>query len=209
MFKEFLPGQRTGVLLAVCAPSGTGKTTLVHRLREEFPTFSFSVSCTTRAKRQNEVDGQDYHFISQAEFIERRKAGYFAEWAYVYGNYYGTPLEPVISQLRTGTDMLFDIDVQGAAQLHLAFPQGKFVFIFPPSLVELEERLRTRKTEGEADVKRRLDNAMLEIRQAHWFNAWIVNANLDQAYAELRAVYLAATLDPLRNPNLINSLQGC
>ena len=105
---------RSGVLLVICAPSGTGKTTLVQRLREEFPNFAYSISCTTRAPRGQEVDGKDYHFLSVEEFLRRREAGYFAEWANVHGNYYGTPLAPVLETLKAGNDVLFDIDVQGA-----------------------------------------------------------------------------------------------
>ena len=185
---------RSGVLLVVCAPSGTGKTTLIQRLRDEFPNFAYSISCTTRAPRGHETDGKDYHFLSVEEFLRRREAGFFAEWANVHGNYYGTPLAPVLETLKAGQDVLFDIDVQGAAQLHLSLPRGQYVFLLPPSLSELERRLRGRGTDDEASIARRLSNAASEIRQAHWFDAWIVNDNLDKAYDELRAVYLASTL---------------
>ena len=158
---------RSGVLLVVCAPSGTGKTTLIRRLRDEFPNFAYSISCTTRAPRGHETDGKDYHFLSVEEFLRRRDAGFFAEWANVHGNYYGTPLAPVLETLKAGQDVLFDIDVQGAA---------------------------------------RLSNAASEIRQAHWFDAWIVNDNLDKAYDELRAVYLASTLHPAHRPGLANTI---
>ena len=93
---------RSGVLLVVCAPSGTGKTTLIQRLRAEFPNFAYSISCTTRAPRSHEVDGKDYHFLSVEEFLRRREAGFFAEWANVHGNYYGTPLAPVLETLKAG-----------------------------------------------------------------------------------------------------------
>lgn len=200
------PASRLGVLFVICAPSGTGKTTLIQRLREEFPRFTFSVSCTTRAPRGQEVDGKDYHFISQEEFLRRREAGYFAEWASVHGNFYGTPLAPVLETLKAGQDVLFDIDVQGAAQLHLSLPRGQYVFLLPPSLSELERRLRGRGTDDEASIARRLSNAASEIHAAHWFDAWIVNDNLDQAYDQLRAVYLAATLHPANHPGLANSI---
>ena len=109
---------RSGVLLVVCAPSGTGKTTLIQRLRDEFPNFAYSISCTTRAPRGHETNGEDYHFLSVEEFLRRREAGFFAEWANVHGNYYGTPLAPVLETLKAGQDVLFDIDVQGAAKVH-------------------------------------------------------------------------------------------
>lgn len=197
---------RSGVLLIVCAPSGAGKTTLTQRLREEFPHFGFSVSCTTRAPRVNEVDGRDYHFIAEDDFTRRRREGYFAEWANVFGNLYGTPLVPVREALSKGKDLLFDIDVQGAAQLRLTLPRGRFVFILPPSMDELERRLRSRGTDSEEAIARRLAAARSEMLQAHWFDAWIVNDNLDAAYDALRAAYLAATLDPALSPQRITSI---
>ena len=170
---------RSGVLLVVCAPSGTGKTTLIQRLRAEFPNFAYSISCTTRAPRGHEVDGKDYHFLSVEEFLRRREAGYFADWANVHGNYYGTPLAPVHETLKAGQDVLFDIDVQGAAQLHLSLPRGQYVFLLPPSLSELERRLRGRGTDSEDAIALRLTNARMEIGGCHWFDAWIVNDDLD------------------------------
>ena len=114
----------------------------------------------------------------------------------MHGNYYGRRWPPCSETLKAGQDVLFDIDVQGAAQLHLRLPRGQYVFLLPPSLSELERRLRGRGTDDEASIARRLSNAASEIRQAHWFDAWIVNDNLDKAYDELRAVYLASTLHP-------------
>lgn len=204
--RPFSRPPRTGVMLVVCAPSGAGKTTLVRRLREEFPGFGYSVSCTTRPPRPEERDGEDYHFISEEMFFARRAAGFFAECAAVHGHYYGTPLEPVQNMLARGRDILFDIDVQGAAQLRLSLAGGVYVFLFPPSLAELERRLRARGTEDAASVQRRLDGAEREMREAHWFDAWIINEDLDRAYDELRAVFLAATLDPRRRPSLATSI---
>ena len=198
--------RRAGVPLVICAPSGTGKTTLVQRLRSEFPHFGFSVSCTTRSPRAGEIDGKDYHFISEQEFLERRKQGYFAEWARVHNNFYGTPLAPVRDMLESGRDLLFDIDVQGAAQLRLTLPRGHYVFLLPPSMSELARRLRTRGTDDETSIARRLANAEQEIRQAHWFDAWIINDDLDRAYDQLRAFYLTATLAPVLCPGLATSI---
>lgn len=201
---SFLP--RRGVMLVVCAPSGTGKTTLLQRLREEFPSFGYSVSCTTRTPRPHETDGQDYHFISEDDFLARREAGYFAEWARVHGHFYGTPAAPVREMLARGQDILFDIDVQGAAQLRLSLPGGIYVFLFPPSMPELERRLRARGTDDAASILRRLNGAGQEMRDAHWFDAWIVNGELSRAYDELRAVFLSATLAPNRRPSLATSI---
>lgn len=198
--------QRNGVVLVICAASGTGKTTLVKRLLEEFPSFAYSVSCTTRAPRAGEIDGKDYHFLSKEDFCARREQGHFAEWAEVYGNLYGTPLPPILEMLQQGKDVLFEIDVQGAAQLRLTLSQSTCVFVLPPSMQELENRLRLRASDDEATICRRLDNAALEIREAHWFDTWIVNNDLDLAYDQLRATYIAATLKPSLRPLLLRTL---
>ena len=183
--------RREGIALVLSAPSGAGKTTLIKRLLAEFPHFGYSVSCTTRQPRQGEAHGKDYLFLSREDFESRRARNYFAEWAEVHGNFYGTPLEPVKDMLRQGQDVLFDIDVQGAAQLKLTLDEAVFVFILPPSMAELE---------------RRLNNARREILEARWYDALVVNDDLDAAYDALRAVYLAATMAPARNPRLVEEM---
>ena len=193
---------RQGIALVLSAPSGAGKTTLVQRLLRAFPQLGYSVSCTTRQPRQGEVDGKDYIFISREVFEQRRAEGYFAEWAEVHGNLYGTPLAPVEENLRLGQDLLFDIDVQGAAQLKLSLTEAVFVFILPPSMTELERRLRSRGLDDEKTIERRLANARQEIPEARWFEALVVNDSLDVAYDELRSVFVAASLTPGRNPDL-------
>lgn len=197
---------RKGIALVLSAPSGTGKTTLTRRLLTQFPHFGYSISCTTRFPRAGEQDGRDYHFISVAEFEKRRAEGYFAEWAEVHGNYYGTPLTPVRRMLESGQDLLFDIDVQGAAQLKLTLSDAVFAFILPPSMTELENRLRKRGTDSEETIQRRLENARGELLEARWYDALIVNDDLDLAYDSLRALYLAATLAPSCNPDLLNTV---
>ena len=196
---------RSGLPLIICAPSGAGKTTLTSRLRQEFP-LHFSVSCTTRPPRPGEVDGRDYYFLDRESFLAQRSRGMFAEWAEVHGNFYGTPLKPLRERLARGEDMLFDIDVQGAAQLALTLPEARFVFIFPPSLAELEARLRKRGADTEESILLRMTNARSEIRQSHWFDAWIVNDKLDKAYDELRAFYLSSTLGPALRPGIIHTI---
>ncbi len=199
--------RRVGLGLVVCAPSGGGKTTLLRKLRAEFPNLRFSVSCTTRAPRPGEVHGQDYYFLSEQEFITRRDAGDFAEWAEVHGKLYGTPLSWVKEELAAGHDLLFDIDVQGAVQLkaHLS-KEAAFVFIAPPSLQALEKRLRGRGTDDEDTVNRRIHNAAKEIAEAPWFDAIVENDNLDTAYDLLRAVYLTAGAAPQRHKQFIAAL---
>jgi guanylate kinase len=175
-------------------------------LMQEFPEIGYSISCTTRPPRPGEIPGRDYDFISREAFTDLRRRGHFAEWAEVHDNFYGTPLNPTLELLSAGRDMLFDVDVQGASQLRLTLPAGRYVFIFPPSLKTLEERLRKRAQDDEEALQRRLTSAITEIREAHWFDAWVVNDDLRHAYDRLRAVYLAATLEPRRRPLLLRNI---
>ncbi len=198
--------RREGIALVLSAPSGAGKTTLTKRLLAEFPHFGYSVSCTTRQPRQEETHGKDYFFLSREEFERRRAEQSFAEWAEVHGNFYGTPLAPVKEMLRQSQDVLFDIDVQGAAQLKLTLEEATFVFILPPSMAELERRLRSRGMDDEDTIQRRMSNARREMLEARWYDALVVNDDLNAAYDALRAVYLAATLTPGRNSRLVEEL---
>jgi len=198
--------RRLGLCLVISAPSGAGKSTLVERLRAEFPHFAYSISCTTRAPRGEEKNGVDYHFLTREEFTARREAGYFAEWAEVHGNLYGTPKAPVEEHLAGGRDVLFDIDVQGALQVKSVFPQGLFVFIMPPSREELERRLRGRGTDSDEAIARRLGNALGELRQAGQFDYLIVNGDLDTAADELRAIYVAGRARTSNQPGLLDAL---
>ena len=197
---------RLGQCLVISAPSGAGKSTLVERLRAEFPHFAYSISCTTRAPRGQEKDGVDYHFLTREEFLSRRDAGYFAEWAEVHGNLYGTPKAPVEEHLASGRDVLFDIDVQGALQVKKVFPQGLFVFIQPPSRQELERRLRGRGTDSEEAIAKRLGNALGELSQSGQFDYLIVNDDLDTAADELRAIYVAGRTRTINRPGLLDAL---
>lgn len=197
---------RLGTALVLSAPSGAGKTTLVKKLLKEFPNFGFSISCTTRMPRPNEVDGKDYHFLTKQQFEERRARGHFAEWAKVHDNFYGTPLGPLHTLFEHGRDVLLDVDVQGAAQLRNTLPHASFVFILPPSMKELERRLRSRGTDSEEDITKRLHNACEEIACARWFDACLLNDRLDKAYDELRSLYLAATCKTALNRPLIDHI---
>lgn len=195
-----------GQAYIICAPSGTGKSTLIKRLLSDLPGFAFSVSCTTRAPRAGEVNGRDYHFVTRAEFERMRGLGHFAEWAEVHGNFYGTPLAEARTILESGRDIIFDIDVQGALQLKQTIPDGCFIFLLPPSRQALVERLSRRASDGPEVIARRLANARNEICQAPKFQYLIVNADLEQAYAQLRAVVVAQKLAPERNPGLVDSI---
>jgi guanylate kinase len=179
------------LMLIVSSPSGAGKTTLCHRLRSDHPDLRFSVSHTTRRPRSVEVDGRDYHFVDGATFEHMARAGAFAEWASVHDHLYGTSLREIEVARATARGVLFDIDHQGARQIKATLPGAVSVFILPPSLAELERRLRGRGTEDEAAAARRLANARAEIEHYGIFDYVIVNDDIDRAYAELRGVVFA------------------
>jgi guanylate kinase len=194
--------KRTGVPIIICAPSGTGKTTLTKRLQAEFPSLHYSVSYTTRKPRPNEQNGKDYNFVSVDEFLTMRDAGAFAEYAKVHGNYYATPLKGIHALLSKGIDLLFDIDVHGASQLKVSMPTGHFIFLFAPSLKVLFERLQKRGMDDSKSIELRRATAIQEINESHWFDAWIVNDDLEKAYDELRSTYISACLAPSLRPRL-------
>lgn len=203
------PGRaRQGILLVISAPSGTGKSTLINRLRAEFPRLAFSVSYTTRAPRPGEQNGREYHFVDMKAFTRLRETHELAEWAEVHGNFYGTSRPAVQAMLDQGRDVLFDIDVQGARQLRQAFDQGAFIFLFPPSMRVLEQRLRGRGTESEESLAKRLTNARKELEQAEFFDYWVVNDDLDLAYRNLYGVYQAEGLRKSCNTGLVEQVLG-
>jgi guanylate kinase len=186
--------QVSGLLFIVAAPSGAGKTTLVRRLVAQTPNLVLSISCTTRLPRPGEVDGQDYHFMDEARFVALQEVGDFLEWAKVHGNYYGTSRRQIAEERAAGRDVLLEIDWQGAAQVRGVFPDAISIFILPPSLEVLAERLRRRETDAEAVVERRLRAAREEIRHVDDFGYVIMNADLDTAYAQLASVVEASRL---------------
>lgn len=185
-----------GLMLIISAPSGAGKSTLIRHLCTEFDNFSFSISCTTRAPRPGEEHGREYFFLTREQFLAQKEQNYFAEWAEVHGNFYGTPRQATQDLLVAGRDVIFDIDVQGAKQLKKNLNQGCYVFIFPPSPEVLEQRLTGRGTDKKAIIERRLHNAQQEIAQSFWFDHWIINDHLPTAQAQLRAIYLAEKTRP-------------
>lgn len=197
---------RIGVPLVICAPSGAGKTTLIKRLLQEFNRFAYSVSYTTRLPRKGETHGQDYFFVSREDFVSLADKGFFAEWAEVHGNMYGTPLSGVQEHLAAGRDVLFDVDVQGARQLKEGELPATFVFVLPPSGATLRARLESRGTDSPEIIAHRLNNAPEEIMEARWFDAWVINDDLDTAYDELRAIYMAATCKPRTRPGLVDKM---
>jgi guanylate kinase len=182
----------SGSLFIVSAPSGAGKSTLVNALLAEDARLLLSISYTTRPPRGSEVDGREYHFVSREVFQGMRERGEFLESAEVHGNLYGTSRAWIEGQIAAGRDVVFEIDLQGALQLRALFPDAVAVFILPPSMAELERRLRGRGTEDGAVVERRLRAAATEIRGAAMFDYAIINADFSDALTKLKAVVTAA-----------------
>ncbi len=191
--------QRRGLMLVLSSPSGAGKTTLSRRLLQSDPSITLSVSATTRKPRLNEIDGQDYHFIDQAEFERRAKTGDFLEHASVFGNRYGTPKSAVMAELENGKDVLFDIDWQGTQQLRQqARDDVVSVFVLPPSHDELERRLRARAQDAEDVVQKRMAKAADEI--SHWaeYDYIIINDDVTRAQTQLETILAAERLKRIR-----------
>ena len=181
-----------GILLVLSAPSGTGKTTLARRLLSELPDALFSISVTTRQPRGREKDGVDYHFVDVTSFQERIERGDFVEWAEVHGHFYGSP-RTVVDEARSRRGVaIFDIDVQGGLAIKRKQPDTVLVFVVPPSLEELERRLRDRGTDAEDTIRRRLLAARSEIeRGVAAYDYIIVNDDLEHAYQDLHAIVVA------------------
>jgi guanylate kinase len=178
-------------LFVVSAPSGAGKTTLCREVLRTVPNLRFSVSYTTRRARLGEVHGKDYFFVSEPRFRAMIRNREFAEWAQVHGHLYGTHRRFIQSRLSKGTDMLLDVDVQGAAKLRSQFKEGVTIFILPPSLTVLRSRLKGRGMNSPSDMNRRLRNAQREIRQYRHYRYVIVNKEIEKAREALRAIILA------------------
>lgn len=182
----------SGSLFIVSAPSGAGKSSLVKALLADVQGIGLSISNTTRAARPGEQDGKDYHFISQTEFDRIREADGFLEWAHVHGNYYGTSRAWIEGQMAIDRDVLLEIDWQGAAQVVQKVPNVVSIFILPPSMEELEKRLRGRGTDSEAVILKRLGAARQEIEQATSFDYVILNDDFSQALLELKSIVFAS-----------------
>jgi guanylate kinase len=181
----------SGSLFVVAAPSGAGKSTLVNALQAQEPGIKLSISTTTRAPRPGEQDGREYHFTTADDFVARADNGEFLEWAEVHGNYYGTSRLMVEKEMKTGTDILLEIDWQGARQVRKQFPQAAGIFILPPSIDALEERLKKRGQDEAHVITRRLLAAGGEIAHAPEFEYAIINEEFNVALAELSAIVRA------------------
>lgn len=181
---------RKGKLFIISGPSGVGKGTLVKEILARVPNLGFSISETTRKPRSNEVDGRDYFFLKEEEFLEQVEKNHFLEWAKVYGHYYGTPQDEVQKVLDRGEDVILEIDVQGALQVLRKIPEAVSIFISPPSTEELERRLAERLTEDIEEKELRFKIARKELETASKFEYNIINDSMDEAIDDLAEIFL-------------------
>ncbi len=201
--------KRRGILFIVSSPSGAGKSTISRKLLASDPGLEMSVSATTRPPRPGEVDGKDYHFVNLDQFREMVAQSEFLEWAHVFGNRYGTPRGPVEKALSEGRDVLFDIDWQGAQQLYQQAGGDVIrVFIFPPSMDELERRLRSRGTDSNEVIEGRMSRASAEI--SHWdgYDYVLVNDDADACFRHVKTILDAERLKRSRQTGLIGFVRG-
>jgi guanylate kinase len=200
---------RRGLMFILSSPSGAGKTTISRRLLAHDDDIRLSVSVTTRPMRPGEVDGRDYHFVSQAEFDRMAEASEFLEWAHVFGNSYGTPKAQIKQGLKEGQDFLFDIDWQGTQQLYQrAETDVVRVFLLPPSLEELRRRLTSRATDSAEVIAARMERAQAEI--SHWdgYDYVVVNDDIDECFAKVVQILAAERLRRARQTGLVGFVRG-
>ncbi len=181
---------KPGLLVVISAPSGGGKTTVIREILKSCDDlFQYSVSATTRKPRGHEKDGVDYYFISEEEFQRRVEAGDFIEWAKVHGHYYGTPRQPIDEAIARGKIIFLDIDVQGGLEIKKQYgDDALLIFIMPPSIEELEKRLRGRKTDSEAEIAKRLAAVPVEIEKSRFYDAVVVNNDLQETVKKVREI---------------------
>jgi guanylate kinase len=197
--------QRRGLLIVLSSPSGAGKSTISRLLLEADSEVTMSISATTRPRRPGEVEDVDYHFVDDSRFDQMVEDGEFAEWAYVFDHRYGSPKEPIKDALKVGHDILFDIDWQGTQHLRGAFGTDLVrIFILPPSMQELERRLRSRGTDSEAVIQSRMTRAASEI--GHWgeYDYVLINEDMDECLAEVQSIIAAERMRRDRRPYLFD-----
>ncbi len=202
--------ERRGLLIILSSPSGAGKSTLSRRLVASDPLVRFSISTTTRPPRVGEKEGREYYFRSREQFQQLIETGQMLEYATVFGNFYGSPLGPVEAAINAGRDMLFDVDWQGGQQIRTSElgPDALSIFILPPSLAELERRLRGRAQDSEAEVSRRMAESRSEI--SHWaeYDFVLINDDLERCFQELQMIISTERLRLTRRPGLREFVQS-
>lgn len=180
-----------GALIVVSGPSGAGKSTIISRVMQKDPSIVFSISATTRAPRTGEANGVDYFFVTRERFHSMIENGELLEHAEYVGNCYGTPKAPVIESIETGRSVVFDIEVQGAAQIKAQCPEAILIFVVPSDFAQIEKRLRSRGTDSEEKIQRRLQTARREFARARNYDYVVLNDDPDQAAEEMRSIIIA------------------
>jgi guanylate kinase len=202
----------SGSMIMVVAPSGAGKSSLVAALMANDPALTLSISFTTRNPRPGEIKGESYYFISEAEFLQRKESGDFLEWALVHGNYYGTSKSWILEKMQLGQDVILEIDWQGAQQIQRIVPQATWIFILPPSISVLEDRLRRRGQDDEKTIEKRLAAAHAELSHLDEADYLVVNDVFDTALLQLGQIVSASRLRTYQQlsklANLVSELQG-
>ena len=188
-----------GLLIVISGASGTGKGTVCKKILNDLPAVAYSISATTREPRPGETDGKEYYFLGRDEFKSWIADGKFLEYAQVYGNFYGTPLNKIEERLNRGEDILLEIDVQGALNVKKKCPEGIFIFLLPPSLEELKRRIKGRGTETPASLERRLKNAVAEIKIGLEYDYVVVNDTIENAAEKIKAILTAERCKVSRN----------
>lgn len=198
--------QQCGNLIVISGPSATGKGTICKELLKQYKDISYSISATTRPPREGEINGVNYWFVSKNEFQIMINEAKLLEWAEVYGNYYGTPIDKINDALASGKDIILEIDTQGAMQVKKCFPQGIFIYIVPPSLDELVKRINKRGTDSTESIECRLNSASEEISNAVNYHYVIVNDIVSSAVEKIIAIIKAEKCNVLRNIELIKNI---
>ncbi len=176
--------ENKGEIIAISAPSGTGKTTIIKNILKKYPEIVFSISATTRPRRPGEKNGVEYYFVSEAEFLNKIKNKEFVEWEKFYDYYYGTFKSTIEENINSGKSILLEIDVKGALSLKNIYPEAHLIYIMPPSFEELVKRLSERRTENETDFKKRIQRAEMELSHKDRFDYFVINNDLNKAIKE-------------------------
>lgn len=188
--------EKKGLLLVFSGPSGAGKGTICRAVKQKNPSLRLSISATTRPPRKGEVDGVDYFFLKEKEFKKMIEGGRLLEWAEVYGNYYGTPVDFVQAELDRGNDVILEIDTQGALQVKKKFPEAVLIFIAPPSRSELISRLESRGTDSAGEIQKRLSCTTVEMGLANRYDYIVINDDIEQALGKINAIITAEKSRP-------------
>ena len=196
-----------GLLVVISGPSGAGKGTICKRLREVMKDLKVSVSATTRQPRWGEIEGESYFFIDEEEFINKINNDEFLEYAKVYGNFYGTPKKEVFEQLEAGNDIILEIDIQGALQVKKNYPRGVFIFILPPSITELKNRIEGRGTDSKEVILKRMESVYEELDYAFEYDYVVLNDEVEAAVEKIECIIKAEKNRAIRKKAIINKIR--